>query len=173
MRGLTQGRGVAEEINSITGKIIECAIEIHRNLGPGLLESVYETILERKLTQCGFSVQRQVVVRISYEEMTFDEGFRADLIINHLVCIELKSVENLAPVHSKQLLTYLKLLNMEVGLLINFGAPTIKEGLHRIVNGFKDPASSPPLRASAPPREPVSEASLLKQPSAFAPSRED
>jgi iron complex transport system substrate-binding protein len=148
MKGVTQRRGGAEEVNSITGKVIECAIEIHRNLGPGLLESVYEAILARKLTQYGFFVQRQVVVPIRYEEMTFDEGFRADLIINSLVCIELKSVEALAPVHSKQLLTYLKLLNLEVGLVINFGAPTIKEGLHRIVNGFKD-SSSPRLRASA------------------------
>jgi len=148
MKGLTQRRGDAEEMNFITGKVIECAIDIHRNLGPGLLESVYEAILEKKLKQCGFSVQRQVVVPIRYEEMFFDEGFRADLIINNMVCIELKSVESLAPVHSKQLLTYLKLLGLEVGLLINFGAPTIKEGLHRIVNGFKDP-SSPRLRASA------------------------
>ena len=148
MKGLTQRRGDAEEMNFITGKVIECAIDIHRNLGPGLLESVYEAILDKKLTQVGFSVQRQVVVPIRYEEMFFDEGFRADLIINNLVCIELKSVEVLAPVHSKQLLTYLKLLDLEVGLLINFGAPTIKEGLHRIVNGFKD-LSSPRLSASA------------------------
>jgi iron complex transport system substrate-binding protein len=148
MKGLTQRRGDAEEMNFITGKVIECAIDIHRNLGPGLLESVYEAILEKKLTQGGFSVLRQVVVPIRYEEMFFDEGFRADLIINNLVCIELKSVEVLAPVHSKQLLTYLKLLDLEVGLLINFGAPTIKEGLHRIVNGFKD-LSSPRLSASA------------------------
>jgi len=148
MNGITQRRGGAEEMNLITGKIIECSIEIHRNLVPGLLESVYEAILGKKLTQCGFSVRRQVVVPIRYEDMFFDEGFRADLIINDLVCIELKSVESLSPVHSKQLLTYLKLLNLEVGLLINFGAPTIKEGLHRIVNGFKDP-SSPRLSASA------------------------
>ncbi|MCK9588527.1 MAG: GxxExxY protein [Terrimicrobiaceae bacterium] len=132
----------------MTGRVIDCALAIHRNLGPGLLESVYEAILEKKLAQCGFIVQRQVVVPIRYEELSFDEGFRADLIVNNLVCIELKSVETLAPVHSKQLLTYLKLLGLEVGLLINFGAPTIKEGLHRIVNGFKD-SSSPRLRVSA------------------------
>ena len=148
MNGLTQRRGDAGEMNFITGKGLECAIAIHRNLGPGLLESVYEAILEKKLTQSGFSVQRQVVVPIRYEEMFFDEGFRADLIINSLVCIGLKSVETLPPVRSKQLLTYLKLLDLDVGLLINFGAPTIKEGLHRIVNGFKD-SSSPRLRASA------------------------
>ena len=166
MKGLTLRRGDAEQMNSITGKIIECAIEIHRNLGPGLLESVYEAILGNKLTQCGFSVQKQVVVPIHYEEMTFDEGFRADLIVNNLVCVGLKSVESLAPVHSKQLLTYLKLLNLEIGVLINFGAPTIKEGLHRIVNGFKDSPSFLPLRASAPPRYPTSETSLRLRASA-------
>ena len=111
MSGLAQRRGDAEEG-------IECAIEIHTNLGPGLLKSVYEALLEKKLSRYGFSVQRQVLVPVRCEEMTFDEGFRADL----------------------------KLLNLEVGLLINFGAPTIKEGLHRIVNGFKDS----PLRLSVP-----------------------
>lgn len=147
MKEVTQRRGDAEEINAITGRVIDCAMEIHRNLGPGLLESVYGTILEKKLTGIGYQVQRQVSVPIHYEGMTFDEGFRADLIIDRLVCIELKSVETLAPVHSKQLLTYLKLLGLEVGLLINFGSPTLKEGLHRIVNGFR---SSPPrLRVSA------------------------
>jgi len=150
MKGLTQRRGGAEEINTITGKIIQCAIEIHRVLGPGLLESVYETIWERKLSQCGFVVERQIAVPIFFEGMKFDEGFRADIIVNRLVCIELKSVENLAPVHSKQLLTYLKLLGMEVGLLINFGAPVLKESLHRIVNNYHEPnTSSPRLRASA------------------------
>lgn len=156
MKELTQRRRGAEETNAVTGKIIETSIEIHRNLGPGLLESVYEAVLERKLAQCGFSVRRQVVVPIRYEGLSFDEGFRADLIVSDLVCIELKSVESIAPVHSKQLLTYLKLLNLEVGLLINFGAPTIKEGLHRIVNGFKDSCYSLPLRAPAPPRETLS-----------------
>jgi GxxExxY protein len=140
----------AEEMNRITGTVIDCAIEIHRALGPGLLESVYEAILERKPMRCGFGVERQISVPICYEGMTFDEGFRADLIINRLVCLELKSVESLAPVHSKQLLTYLKLLDLEVGLLSNFGAPTLKEGLHRIVNNFHEtPSSSPRLRASA------------------------
>ena len=150
MRDVTQRRGDAERINGITGKVIDCAIVIHRGLGPGLLESVYEAILERKLIQCGFKVERQIAVPICFEGMTFDEGFRADLIIDRLVCLELKSVEILAPVHSKQLLTYLKLLDLEVGLLINFGAPTLKDGLHRIVNNFHEtPSSSPRLRASA------------------------
>ena len=150
MKNFTRRRGGAEEINRITGKVIDLAIEIHRALGPGLLESVYEAILQKKLIQCGFTVERQVAVPIFYEGLQFDEGFRADLIINRLVCLELKSVETLSPVHSKQLLTYLKLLGLEVGLLINFGAPTLKEGLHRIVNNFREDSSfSPRLRASA------------------------
>ncbi|MFZ4774057.1 MAG: GxxExxY protein [Terrimicrobiaceae bacterium] len=149
MTGLTQRRGDAEEHNFITGRVIDCAIDIHRNLGPGLLETVYEAILERKLLQNDFRVQRQVAVPICYEGQSFDEGFRADLIVNRMVCIELKSVEQLAPVHSKQLLTYLKLLKLEVGLLINFGAPTIKEGLRRIVNHFQETSTSPRLCGSA------------------------
>jgi len=148
MTGSTQRRGDAEEINRITGKVIDLAIEIHRALGPGLLESVYEAILQKKLIQCGFAVERQVAVPIFFEGLHFDEGFRADLIINRLVCLELKSVETLSPVHSKQLLTYLKLLGLEVGLLINFEAPILKEGLHRIVNNFHE-SPSPRLRASA------------------------
>ncbi len=133
-----------EGINFITGRVIDLSIEIHRNLGPGLLESVYEAILQRKLVEAGFAVERQVVVPICYEGVIYEEGFRADLIINRLVCIELKSVETLAPVHCKQLLTYLKLLDLEVGLLINFGAPTLKDGLHRIVNHFRESPSFPP-----------------------------
>lgn len=148
MKDFTQRRGDAEEINKITGKVIDLAIEIHRALGPGLLESVYEAILEKKLIKCGFVIERQVAVPIHYEGLKFEEGFRADIIINRLVCLELKSVETLAPVCSKQLLTYLKLLGLEVGLLINFGAPTLKDGLHRIVNNFRGP-SSPRLRVSA------------------------
>lgn len=149
MNGLPRRREDAEEVNATTGRVIDCAMEIHRNLGPGLLESVYEAILEKKLLQVGLHVQRQVGVPVRYEGILLDEGFRADLIINHLVCIELKSVETLAPVHSKQLLTYLRLLGLEVGLLINFGAPTLKEGLRRIVNGFRENSSSPRLRGSA------------------------
>jgi len=137
-----------EDLNQITGTVINTALEIHKKLGPGLFESVYEAILEKKLERLGFRVARQTVVPIQYEDMLFDEGFRADLIVNEAVCLELKSVETLAPVHSKQLLTYLKLLNLEVGLLINFEESTLKDGLHRIVNNFTGPAlsASPRLR---------------------------
>lgn len=143
---ITRRRGDAEDVNQVTGAAINVAMEIHKSLGPGLLESVYEVIWARKLERLGYQVQRQVVIPVTYEDMIFDEVFRVDIIINDIVCLELKSVETLAPVHSKQLLTYLKLLNLEVGLLINFGAATLKEGLHRVVNSYQGPDLSAPPR---------------------------
>ena len=130
------------ELDDITGAIIDCAIEIHRELGPGLLESVYEAVLARSLERRGFQVERQQTIRFEYDGMVFEEGFRIDLLVDGRVVVELKSVEHLAPVHSKQLLTYLRLLNLPVGLLMNFGAATLKEGLHRIVNKLPAAASS-------------------------------
>lgn len=107
-------------------------------------------MLARALQRSGFRVERQKAVSFEYDEMQFDEGFRTDLLVEGMVVIELKSVETLAPVHSKQLLTYLRLLNVQVGLLINFGGATLKEGLHRVVNRL--PASaSPGLRVNAGP----------------------
>ena len=135
------------ELDDITGEIVDAALRIHRDLGPGLLESVYEAVLARALAKRGFQVERQRAIRFEYEEMVFEEGFRTDLVVDNRVIVELKSVERLAPVHSKQLLTYLKLTKTPVGLLINFGAATLREGLHRIVNGL--PASaSPRLRVN-------------------------
>jgi GxxExxY protein len=126
---------------------VDASLLIHRDLGPGLLESVYEAVLARALDQRGFQVQRQQAIRFEYAGMVFEEGFRLDLRVDDRVIVELKSVERLAPVHSKQLLTYLKLTHTPVGLLINFGAATLREGLHRIVNGL--PASaSPRLRVN-------------------------
>lgn len=136
------------ELDDITGGIVDASLRIHRDLGPGLLESVYETILARVLDKRGFHVQRHRAFRFEYEGIVFEEAFRPDLVVEHQVIVELKSVERLAPVHSKQLLTYLRLTNRSVGLLINFGAATLREGLHRIVNRL--PASaSPRLRGSA------------------------
>jgi iron complex transport system substrate-binding protein len=135
------------ELDDITGGIVDAALRIHRDLGPGLLESVYEAVLARALNQRGFQVERQQAIRFEYEGMVFENGFRTDLLVDNSVIVELKSVERLAPVHSKQLLTYLKLTNRPVGLLINFGAATLREGLHRIVNRL--PASaSPRLRVN-------------------------
>jgi iron complex transport system substrate-binding protein len=111
---------------------------VHVALGPGLLESVYEAILAAELRKRGLTVDRQRPVSFEFDGMTFEEGFRVDLLVDERVVVELKSVEALVPVHWKQVLTYLKLLNLEVGLLINFGAPTLKEGLHRIVNNYQE-----------------------------------
>ena len=135
------------ELDDITGGIVDASLRIHRDLGPGLLESVYHAVLARVLHKRGFHVERQPPICFEYEGMVFEDGFRPDLLVEHRVIVELKSVEKLAPVHSKQLLTYLKLTNRPVGLLINFGAATLGEGLHRIVNGL--PASaSPRLRVN-------------------------
>ena len=130
-------------LDDITGSIIGAAMKIHMDLGPGLLESVYEIVLANALQKRGFRVERQKAIRFEYDGIMFEEGFRADLLVEERVIVELKSVEKLIPVHSKQLLTYLRLMNLPVGLLINFGAATLKEGLHRIVNGL--PTSASPL----------------------------
>lgn len=132
----TQSRRVAEieKINQISGAIVDAAFHIHSKLGPGLLESVYEIILAKELERREFFVERQRPVPIEFEGLHFEEGFRADLIVEHTIIVELKSVETLAPVHSKQLLTYLRLLDYRLGLLINFGAPLLKDGIKRIVN---------------------------------------
>lgn len=136
-------------LDEITGAIVDAALHIHQDLGPGLLESVYEAVLARALERRGFRVERQKLVRFEYDGMVFDEGFRVDLLVEEQVVVELKSVEKFAPVHSKQLLTYLRLLQLPVGLLINFGAATLKEGLHRVVNHLP-PSASPRLRVNQP-----------------------
>src|SRR6202000_2532138 len=106
------------------------------------LESVYEMVLARELERRGLAVTRQAPVAIEFDGMQFEEGFRVDLLVEEIVVVELKSVERLAPVHSKQVLTYLRLLNLPVGLLINFGEVTLKDGLHRIVNNYSPSPSA-------------------------------
>jgi len=123
--------------NEIANMIMDAAFQIHRELGPGLLESVYEVILARKLTEMGLTVERQVPVPIIFQEIFFEEGFRADLFVEQKVIIELKSVERLQPVHSKQLLTYLRLTGCRLGLLINFGEYLMKDGFKRVANGLE------------------------------------
>jgi GxxExxY protein len=134
-------------LDDITGSIVNEALGIHRELGPGLLESVYEAVLARALVRHGFRVERQRIVRFEYDGMVFDDGLRVDLLVEQRVVVELKSTEILAPVHSKQLLTYLRLMKLPVGLLINFGGATLKEGLQRIVNEL-EPSASPRLRVN-------------------------
>ena len=125
-------------INDVTGMIVDAALQIHRDLGPGLLESVYEAVLAKKLEARGLKVERQKILRFEYDGMMFDEGFRMDLLVENQVVVELKSVEQPAPVHKKQLLTYLKLAQRPAGLLINFGAATLKEGITRVINAPAD-----------------------------------
>jgi len=127
--------------NEIAKITVDACYRIHTYLGPGLLESVYEVVLWRELIGRGLQAQRQVIVPIVWEGQTFDEGFRADLIVEDLVIVELKSVEKIAPVHAKQLLTYLRLTDKRLGLLVNFGEIMIKDGIKRVVNGLKDDAS--------------------------------
>jgi GxxExxY protein len=124
--------------NDIAKVIVDAAFHVHSALGPGLLETVYEVALEHELRKRGLAVTRQVPVSIVYDGIRFEEGFRADLIVDDCVMVELKSLETIAPVHKKQLLTYLRLANMKLGLLINFGAPVIKDGLFRVVNGLEE-----------------------------------
>ena len=130
------------EIDDITGIIIDTALNIHRDLGPGLLETVYEAVLAKKIEQKGLKVLRQVPIDFVYDGIVFNEGFRLDLLVENNVIVELKAVEMLAPVHSKQLLTYLRLLKLEVGLLINFNEALLKNGIHRIVNNHQPSAFS-------------------------------
>ena len=122
--------------NEITGKVIDICYHIHRHLGPGLLESAYEDVLAYELKKSGLEFERQVVVPIVYEDIKLEIGFRADIIVEKKVIIEIKSVEELTPVHFKQLLTYLRLSGMKVGLLINFNKELLKDGIKRIVNNI-------------------------------------
>lgn len=122
--------------NEVATIVVDASYQIHKRLGPGLLESVYTRILDYELTKRGLKVRREVPISFRYDDLEFDEGFRADLIIEELVILELKSVEKAAPVHKKQLLTYLKLTGLKLGLFINFGTPLIKDGIDRLVNGL-------------------------------------
>lgn len=143
--GLTRSREGREEesgAEALSAIVVDAAYHLHVDLGPGLLESVYETVLARILTERGLRVERQKAVTFEYHGIRFDDGLRVDLLVNEMLVVELKSVEKLAPVHSKQLLTYLRLLNLSLGLLINFGAATFKEGCKRIVNGHQNIQSS-------------------------------
>jgi iron complex transport system substrate-binding protein len=122
--------------------VVDCAFRLYLELGPGLLESVYEVVLTEMLKQQGLSVVRQLPVPIQVMGFKFDEGFCVDMLVDKTLLIELKSVEHWSPVHSKQLLTDLRLLKLPLGLLINFGGATIKEGVKRVVNGPQSFAAS-------------------------------
>ena len=143
------------DLETAAADVIDVSLRIHRDLGPGLLESVYETVLAAKLTQMGLAVERQVPVSFTFETLRFDGAFKVDLLVERRLLIEIKSVERLNAAHAKQLLTYLRLTEQPLGLLINFGGATLREGLRRIVNGHHNFASSR-LRVNQPsslPRE--------------------
>ena len=123
----------------ITERIIGAAIEVHRNLGPGLLESAYEECLCYELSQMGLSFQRQVAIPIAYKGIKLDCGYRADLVVENAVIVELKAVEIVLPVFAAQLLTYLKLFGKRVGLLINFNVPVLRQGIKRVANHYEPP----------------------------------
>lgn len=122
--------------NEISGIIVDAAYKIHTTLGPGLLESVYEAVLEHELLKRSLSVVTQQPMPVVWEEVKLDIGFRADMIVGGKVVVEIKSVESVAPVHPKQLRTYLRLMDLKLGLLINFNVPLIKDGITRVVNNL-------------------------------------
>ena len=129
-------------VEAISAVVVDCAYRLHVETGPGLFESVYEVVLARMLEGEGLAVARQVPIPIEWKGMRFDEGFKVDIVVEDKFLIELKSVEKLAPVHGKQLLTYLRLRKLPLGLLINFGAATFKEGVRRVVNHHVKTADS-------------------------------
>ncbi|MGN6818483.1 MAG: GxxExxY protein [Sphingomonas sp.] len=128
--------GDLEELARIA---VDCGFKLHEALGPGLLESVYEACLFQSLASRGLDVERQKIVPIRYEGLVLDEGFRVDLVVERQLLIELKSTESHAPVHAKQVITYLRLMDLPLGLLMNFGAATFKEGVRRIANNYFAP----------------------------------
>jgi GxxExxY protein len=130
------------DLEEIARVAIDCGFKIHSDLGPGMLESFYEAVLASSLMKRGLAVERQKPIVVEYDGTTFAEGFRADIVVEKSLIIEVKSIERLAPVHGKQLLTYLRLTGRPLGLLINFGCATFREGVKRVVNNHTDFASS-------------------------------
>ena len=130
------------DLETLSGEVVDAALHLHRELGPGLLESVYEMVLAASLARRGYSVLRQQPVDVEFDGIRFPGAFRADLIVEGRLVVEIKSVERLTGAHAKQLLTYLRLMNQPMGLLINFGGETLKEGLRRVVNGYRPSAPS-------------------------------
>ncbi|HEX2533186.1 MAG TPA: GxxExxY protein, partial [Chitinophagaceae bacterium] len=123
-------------INLITSQIVDAAIKVHNFLGPGLFESVYEQTLQYELRKRGFMVESQVPIPVYYDQMKMEVGFRADLKVDKKVLVEIKSIDALAPVHKKQMLTYLRLTNLRIGLLINFNEELLKNGIVRLLNKY-------------------------------------
>jgi GxxExxY protein len=130
------------EVERLASIAIDCGVKLHQRIGPGLLESAYEIVLAHALEERGLFVERQKLIPVTIDGVFIESGFRADILVEHSLLIELKSIDRLAPVHAKQVLTYLRFLDLRLGLLMNFGGETLKEGLRRIVNNHGDVASS-------------------------------
>jgi iron complex transport system substrate-binding protein len=130
---------LSRDLEELARVAVDCGFKLHEALGPGLLESVYEACLFQSLATQGLNVERQKAVPIRYEGVVLDEGFRVDLLVERQLLIELKSTENHAPVHAKQVITYLRLMDLPLGLLMNFGGATFKEGVRRIANNYYPP----------------------------------
>ena len=128
---------MSDELERLARIAVDCGFKLHEALGPGLLESVYEACLSHSLTERGLSVERQKIIPIRFNGIYLEEGFRADLLVEGRLLIELKSTEGHSPLHAKQVITYLRLMNLPLGLLINFGAATFKQGVRRLVNNYE------------------------------------
>jgi len=140
---------LSRDLEELARVAVDCGFKLHEALGPGLLESVYEACLFQSLAARGLYVERQKAVPIRYEGVVLDEGFRVDLLVEHRLLIELKSTEAHAPVHAKQVITYLRLMNLPLGLLMNFGAATFKDGVRRLANNYYPPRGANYLRVLA------------------------
>ena len=134
--------GEKDRLDLITGRIIGAAMEVHKKLGPGLLESAYEICMAYELRQLGYKIEQQKPLPVVYKDVKLDCGYRLDMVVEDAVIVEIKAVQQLAPINDAQLLSYLRLSGMKVGLLINFHVRVLKNGLKRIVNEFPDSASS-------------------------------
>ena len=139
--------------NKITADILDAAVKLHRRFGPGMLEGIYEQLLEAELVRRGHKVERQKNVSFEYDGLLLENAFRVDLLVDDLVVVELKAAEQMKPVFAKQVKTYLVAMNLHIGILLNFGMSTIKEGFVRVINGYKAP-SSPSLYPSQPSLSP-------------------
>lgn len=133
------------DIDDLTGIVVDTAYHIHTGIGPGLLESVYKAILSKELQKRSLTIETEKPITFTYNGDQYSEDFRIDLLVENMIIVELKSLEAILPVHKKQVLTYLRLMQLPVGLLINFGASTFKEGVFRIANNYQ-PSTTSPLR---------------------------
>jgi len=141
---MEQGEAEKQRQDEFTGEIIGACIEVHRHLGPGLLESAYEHCLAHELTIRGFHIRRQVPLPLQYKGLALDCGYRLDLVVDYRLIIEVKAVERLLPVHEAQVITYLRLMRLHLGLLVNFHVPVLRQGLRRLINSsFSDPPLLP------------------------------